>query len=67
MQGIDSFKFGSIITEIIGAMGSCFDFLDSVTIEFGGFSFSLLDFLVAFIVLFLILSFIFPWFGEEEE
>lgn len=66
MQQIRPFKFGSIITEIINAMGSCFDFLDKITIEFGGFSFSLLDFLVAFVVLFLILSFIFPWFGEED-
>lgn len=60
-------SLGGIINAIISTVSDCISFLQSLVIDFGGFQFSLFDFLVALIVLWLILSMIFPWFGEEEE
>lgn len=60
-------SLGGIINAIISTVSDCIGFLQSLVIDFGGFQFSLFDFLVALIVLWLILSMIFPWFGEEEE
>lgn len=62
-----TFTFGSIIVAIIDGIGDCIGFLQSITLSFGQFEFSLFDFLVACIVLWVTLSFIFPWFGEEDE
>ena len=62
-----TFTFGSIIVAIIDVIGDCIAFLQSVTLSFGQFDFSLFDFLVSCIVLWVTLSFIFPWFGEEDE
>lgn len=59
-------SLGGIITAIINTVSDCFGFLQSLVIDFGGFQFSLFDFMVALIVLWLALSLIFPWFGEDE-
>lgn len=62
-----TFTFGGIIVAIIDGIGDCIDFLQSIMLSFGQFEFTLFDFLVACIVLWVVLSFIFPWFGEEED
>lgn len=59
-------SLGGIITAIINTVSDCFHFLQGLVIDFGGFQFSLFDFMVALIVLWLALSLIFPWFGEDE-
>lgn len=67
MRAQTTFTFGDIIISIINGIGDCIDFMQSITLSFGQFEFTLFDFLVACIVLWVTLSFIFPWFGEEEE
>lgn len=59
-------SLGGIITAIINTVSDCFYFLQGLVIDFGGFQFSLFDFMVALIVLWLALSLLFPWFGEDE-
>ena len=59
-------SLGGIITAIINTVSDCIGFLQSFVIDFGGFQFSLFDFFVALIVLWLALSLLFPWFGEDE-
>lgn len=62
-----TFTFGSIIVAIINGISNSIGFLQSITLSFGQFEFSLFDFSVACIVLWVTLSFIFPWFGEEDD
>ena len=63
-----TFTLGDIILAFMGVIGDCLGFLDGISISFVGFTFSLLDFCVSAIVLFLVLRLIFPWFnGDDEE
>lgn len=63
-----TFTLGDIILAIFGVLGRCLGFLDDISISFVGFTFSLLDFCVSAIVLYLVLRLVFPWFnGDDEE
>lgn len=62
-----NFDFGQILTQIFFFMRQCVGFLQTVTFSFASFTFSLWDFCCGFLVLWLVVSFIFPWFGEDEE
>lgn len=63
----DGFKLGFWITYCVETAGKCIDFLQEIVLDFGSFQFTLFDLSVAFIVLWLALSLIFPWFGEDDE
>lgn len=62
-----TFTLGDIILAVMGVIGDCLGFLDSISISFMSFNFSLLDFCVSSIVLYLVLRLIFPWFNDTDE
>lgn len=62
-----TFTLGDIIIAVMNVIGDCLGFLDSISISFMSFTFSLLDFCVSAIVLYLVLRLIFPWFNEDDE
>lgn len=62
-----TFTLGDIILAVMSAIGDCLGFLDSISISFMNFNFSLLDFCVSAIVLYLVLRLVFPWFNDADE
>ena len=51
---------------IFSAMARIVNFMSSVSISIGGFSVSLLDIELAFLVLYILMGFIFPQGGDDE-